>query len=42
MTGWKISGNAELRFKYGILTRSDDPAPFINNEEFRLQIKIFI
>lgn len=42
MIGWKISGNAELRFKYGILTRSDDPAPFINNEEFRLQIKIFI
>jgi hypothetical protein len=42
MAGWKISGKAELRFKYGIFTDCDIPGEFTDTEEFRIQLKLII
>jgi hypothetical protein len=42
MAGWKISGRAELRFKYGIFSKNDIPGEFTDTEEFRIQFKIII
>ncbi|MBK8884060.1 MAG: hypothetical protein IPN67_17305 [Bacteroidales bacterium] len=42
MAGWKISGKAELRFKYGVLSESETTGLITDTEEFRLQLKIFI
>jgi hypothetical protein len=42
MTGWKISSKAELRFKYGILSDSDNQGADSDIEEFRLQLKLVI
>ncbi len=42
MAAWKLSGKAELRFKYGILSGSDTPDAIDNKEEFRLQLKVAI
>jgi hypothetical protein len=42
MTGWKISDKAEIRIKYGILTKTDTPGIISNIEEFRIQVKVTI
>lgn len=42
MAGWKIHKNAELRIKYGILSKSGTSYGFTDTEEFKLQLKVFI
>ena len=42
MAGWKISGKAEIRFKYGILSRGAESGSITDTEEFRLQLKLII
>ncbi|MBK9390327.1 MAG: hypothetical protein IPN68_09100 [Bacteroidetes bacterium] len=42
MISWKIHEKAEIRFKYGISSNYDKPAGDKINEEFRLQIRLFI
>ena len=42
MAAWKITGRAELRFKYGILSDSNSPGEPGDTEEFRLQLKLAI
>jgi hypothetical protein len=42
MAALKISGKAELRFKYGILSDSKSPGETGDTEEFRLQLKLAI
>jgi hypothetical protein len=42
MISWKIVDKAEVRFKYGILSKpvSDNVKPY--TDEFRFQVRIFI
>jgi hypothetical protein len=42
MTSWKISEKTELRFKYAISTKSENPGGIKDTEDFRIQIKITI
>ncbi len=42
MAAFKLSGKAELRFKYGNLSESPAPGILKNTDEYRLQLKIAI
>jgi hypothetical protein len=42
MAAWKITDRAEIRFKYGVLSESDNLGLSTDTEELRLQLKIFI
>ena len=42
MVKWKIFDNAEIRIKYGILTKTGTPGAITNTEEFRIQVKVTI
>jgi hypothetical protein len=42
MVKWKISDYAEIRIKYGILTKTVTPGAITNTEEFRIQVKVTI
>jgi hypothetical protein len=42
MAGWKFKGKAELRFKYGFLSKSQNTLTDADTGEFRIQLKITI
>ena len=42
MISWKIKKKAELRFKYGIQSKSGDAGKTINTEDFRLQFRLAV
>ncbi|HUX94527.1 MAG TPA: hypothetical protein VMV47_02245 [Bacteroidales bacterium] len=42
MVSWKIKDKAELRFKYGILSKEEASLLYQNIEEFKLQVRINI
>ncbi|HAM10166.1 MAG: hypothetical protein A2X05_06905 [Bacteroidetes bacterium GWE2_41_25] len=42
MAGWKLSDKADVRFKYGVLSKLQTGNIYAYSEEFRLQIRLFI
>ncbi len=42
MAAWKVTRNAEFRFRYSITSKQADPEVITDTQEFRMQLKIFI
>jgi hypothetical protein len=42
MAAWKITRNAEFRFRYSVTSKKSDPAVITDTQDFRMQLKIFI